>query len=102
MYFNESCSPPDSANTLWYDPTINRFEDESGHVVHDLYSHFDTWQLDQWKKTQEYALMTDKNGDLWELFYNQHGLHGRCCHLCEPCLSKCEIYDLVRDWEGVS
>lgn len=89
--------PPDSADTLWYDPTINRFEDERGQVVHDLHPYFDTWQLDRWKKTKDYALMTDKTGGLWEIFYNNNGVYGRCHHMCLSCLSKCEIYNMVKD-----
>lgn len=89
------CSPPDSANTLWYDPTINRFKDECGYVLHDLHQYFDTWQLDQWKKTKDYALMTDKHGDLWEVFYEYY--EGYCDHYCETCISKCEIYNFVID-----
>ena len=89
--------PPDSANTLYYDPTVNRFEDECGYVVHDLHPYFNTWQLDVWKKTRDYALMTDKTGGLWELFYNNNGIFGRCDHLCLACISKCEIYKFVRD-----
>ena len=94
---NDSYAPPDSANTLWYDPEVNRFEDECGVVVHDLSPYFDVWQLDTWKKTKDYAFMTDKKGDLWELFYNHNGVFGRCSHRCLSCISKCEIYELVRD-----
>ena len=102
MYKQETaCAPPDSANTLWYDPTINRFEDECGYVLHDLHPYFDTWQLDRWKKTKDYALMTDKNGDLWELFYNDNGPYGRCHHRCLACISKCEIYELIKDWKEI-
>lgn len=92
-------SPPDSATMLWYDPTVNRFEDESGQIVHDLSKYFSTWQLDVWKKTKEYALLTDKIGGLWEIFYNHAGIHGRCHHMCLACLKKCDIYSLMRDWE---
>lgn len=97
MLTQESVSPPDSANALWYDPTVNRFEDESGQIIHDLQPYFDTWQLDKWKKTKDYALLVDKNGDLWELFYNHNGIYGRCHHMCLACLSKCQIYSLVGD-----
>lgn len=89
--------PPDSADTLWYDPTINRFEDECGNIMHDLSPYFKTWELDKWKRTKDYGRMTDKNGGLWELFYNHNGIFGRCDHLCLSCSDKCEIYGLLRD-----
>ena len=95
----ETCSPPDSVNTLWYDPFTNRFEDECGIILHDLSQYFDTWQLDRWKKTKDYALMVDKNGDLWEIFYNETNQYRHCMHFCDTCISKCEIYEFVRDWE---
>ena len=89
--------PPDSADTLWYDPETNRFEDECGKVIHDLSHLFNTWQLDEWKKTKDYALMTDKTGELWEVFYNDKRFLGRCHHQCLACISKCYIYDLIED-----
>lgn len=89
--------PPDSADTLFYDPTVNRFEDECGHIIHDLHQYFDTWQLDQWKRTKDYALLTDKTGGLWEIFYNHNGIYGRCDHQCLTCVRKCDIYGFVID-----
>jgi hypothetical protein len=92
--------PPDSANTLWYDPEVNRFEDEGGFIIHDMHQYFKTWELDVWKKTKDYGLMTDKTGGLWEVFYNDHGIYGRCGHQCLSCGHKCDIYDLVKEYEG--
>lgn len=92
-------SPPDSVNSLWYDPFINRFEDEDGKILHTLHQYFNTWQLDTWKKTKEYGLLVDKNGDIWELFYNLTNKHRHCGHFCSICISRCEIYTFVRDWE---
>jgi hypothetical protein len=89
--------PPDSAKALWYHPSTNRFEDERGCILHDLQPYFDTWQLDKWKKTKDYVLAKDKNGDLWEIFYNHYDPY--CDHFCETCVSKCEIYDLVRNYD---
>ena len=95
----DTFAPPDSANTLWYDPFINRFEDECGLIVHDLSQYFDLWQLDKWKKTKEYGLLTDRNGDLWEIFYNTVNEYRHCQHFCYKCISKCEIYDMVKNWK---
>jgi len=55
--------------SLWYFPSINRFTDEDGNVLHDLSNLFDVWELEEWKKTQEYGLLIDRNGKLCELFY---------------------------------
>lgn len=62
-------SPPDSVYALWYYPDINRFADDDGNILHDLHELFDVWQLDEWKKTREYGLLVDRNGDLCELYY---------------------------------
>ena len=90
--------PPDSLNALFYDPVVNRFEDESGYIVHDLHKWFGTWQLDKWKKTKLDTTIPDRNGELWEIFYNRNGSYGRCSHLCILCGSKCEIYDMLRNF----
>jgi len=55
--------------SLWYYPDINRFTDEDGYILHDLSRYFDGWELDAWKRTQDYGLLKDRNGDLWELYY---------------------------------
>ena len=62
-------SPPESVYGLWYYPSINRFVDEDGHILHDLSELFDVWQLDEWKRTQDYGLLMDRKGDLCELYY---------------------------------
>lgn len=62
-------SPPESAESLWYYPLINRFTDDSGYILHDLSQYFDVWQLEEWKQTQDYGLLMDRNGDWWELYY---------------------------------
>lgn len=61
--------PPENVKVLFYHRDINRFTDEDGYILHDLSKYFDTWVLDQWKKTQDYGLLIDKNGDLWEIYY---------------------------------
>lgn len=90
--------PPDSADTLWYDPTVNRFEDECGKIIHDLSEFFSTWQLDAWKKTKENALMIDKTGGAWEVFYNNASPYGYCHHQCLKCSKRCGIFNLMKDW----
>ena len=97
-------SPPESAQGLWYDPSINRFIDEDGYILHDLHQYFDLWQLDEWKKTREYGMLVDRNGDIWELFYSMdQGMDSAfdpaCEHSCDVCGSKCEVYMFLKDWE---
>lgn len=62
-------SPPESSYGLWYYPGINRFADEDDNILHDLSHLFSTWELDEWKRTQEYGILIDKNGDLAEIYY---------------------------------
>ena len=66
-------SPPESAYMLCYHPSINRFVDEDGEILHDLSDLFDLWELDEWKKHQTYDLMLDKKGDWVELYYLSPG-----------------------------
>jgi len=47
---------PESVCSLWYYPSINRFTDEDGNILHDLSDRFDVWQLDEWKKDKEYGI----------------------------------------------
>jgi hypothetical protein len=62
-------APPESAYALWYYPGINRFSDEEGKILHDLSDLFSVWQLDEWKRTQEYDVLLDRKGDWCELYY---------------------------------
>ena len=98
----EITNPPDSAYGLWYYPSINRFADEDGNILHDLHEFFDVWQLDEWKKTKDYGLMVDRKGNLCELYYldafDEEETEIVCTHECGNCRGKlCEIYDLWRD-----
>ena len=86
-------SPPDSANSLWYHSKTNWFEDEDGTIVYDLSEFFDTWQLDKWKKQEDYGVLQDKKGDLWEIFYDYYD---HCHNKCLECINRCEIFDLVK------
>ena len=61
--------PPESAYGIWYYESINRFIDDDGHILHDLHELFDVWELDEWKRTQDYGLLRDRNGNLCELYY---------------------------------
>ena len=65
---------------LWYCPSVNRFIDENGTILHDMSDLCDVWQLDEWKRTQNYDFIIDRNGNLCELYYP----------------SKCEERDLLR------
>lgn len=56
-------------NTLFYLPKLNRFADNQWYIVHDLYTLFDTWQLDEWKRNEKNTILSDKNGKKWELYY---------------------------------
>lgn len=87
-------APPESAWTLWYYPSINRFTDENGAILGDLQPYFDTWQIDQWKRGKGYAFLTDKLGNFWELFYPEED---ECSHICETCAHRCDIYDMIKD-----
>ena len=62
-------APPESAYGIWYYEGINRFLDEDGHILHDLHELFDVWQLEEWKRTQDYGLLRDRNGNWCELYY---------------------------------
>ena len=62
-------SPPESAYSLWYYPSINRFTDDDGQILHDLADLFDVWELDEWKRTQDYGILLDRKGDWCELYY---------------------------------
>lgn len=96
MLMNNEEFPPESCKGLWYNLRINRFEDDKGRILHDLSSLFPTWQLDQWRRGKEYALMKDKSGELWELFYDRITPYRECQHYCHVCPSRCELYDLMR------
>ena len=101
---NNYNGPPESAMGLWYDPSINRFMDDNGFILHDLHEFFDLWQLDEWKKTRDYGLLEDRNGNLWELFYPiDYDTDGpfdvACNHACTLCVSKCEIFDFLKDYQ---
>lgn len=65
----EPMAPPDTAYSLWYYPEINRFTDENGYILHNLSNLFAVWQLEEWKKTQEYDILKDRNGEWCELYY---------------------------------
>ena len=62
-------SPPESCYLLLYCPSINRFIDEDGNVLHDLVDLFDVWELEEWKRTQDYGVLLDRKGDWCELYY---------------------------------
>lgn len=55
--------------TLSYLPSINKFINYNGVIVHDLYHVFDVWQLDKWKKQQQTSLVHDRNGNEWLIEY---------------------------------
>lgn len=54
---------------LWYYPDINRFTDDDGYIIHDLSEFFPQWELDKWKKYRDYDILTDRQGERWEIFY---------------------------------
>lgn len=62
-------SPPESAYMLYYYPSINRFVDDEDNILHDLTDLFDVWELDEWKRTQDYGILLDRKGDWCELYY---------------------------------
>lgn len=56
-------------NKLYYIPSLNRFADSAWIIVHDLAKIFDTWKLDEWKRSGFHGSITDRNGDVWYLYY---------------------------------
>ena len=56
-------------HTFSYLPSINRFVDVQGCIIHDLGKLFYTWELDQWKKTQDYGLIRGKDDQLYDFYY---------------------------------
>lgn len=57
------------AYTFSYLPSINRFVDVQGCIIHDLSQMFYTWELDQWKKTKDYGLIRGKDDQLYDFYY---------------------------------
>lgn len=57
------------AYTFSYLPSINRFVDVQGCIIHDLSRMFHTWELDQWKKTKDYGLIRGKDDQLYDFYY---------------------------------
>lgn len=49
--------------TISYLPSINRFADSCGIIIHDLCHLFDTWQLDAWKQKGHTSIIVDKYGN---------------------------------------
>ena len=94
-----SDNPHENARGLYYNIRVNRFEDDNGNIIHDLSKWFPTWQLDAWKKKKEYALLKDRTGEFWDLFYDSIIPYCECKHHCFICPTQCEIYDLVRGGE---
>lgn len=54
---------------LLYSPSMNRFIDYEWYVVHDVSTIFDMWQLDQWKRKGQDAILTAKDGEDYMIYY---------------------------------
>lgn len=54
---------------LYFLPSVNRFSDEQWFIVHNLHQIFNVWQLDEWKRHQRNAILYDKKGGRWMLYY---------------------------------
>ncbi len=54
---------------LYYSPSVNRFTDVKGCIIHDLHELFYVWVLDQWKKDGVSTKLIDRHGDQWSLYY---------------------------------
>ena len=59
----------DDTHSFSYLPSINRFVDRLGCIIHDLSRMFYTWELDEWKKTKDYGLIQGKDGQLYDFYY---------------------------------
>ena len=57
------------AYTFSYLPSINRFVDVQGCIIHDLSRMFYTWELNEWKKTKDYGLIRGKDDQLYDFYY---------------------------------
>ena len=55
--------------TFSYLPSINRFVDVQGCIIHDLSRMFYTWELNEWKKTKDYGLIRGKDDQLYDFYY---------------------------------
>lgn len=59
----------DDTYSFSYLPSINRFVDRLGCIVHDLSRMFHTWELNEWKKTKDYGLIRGKDDQLYDFYY---------------------------------
>ena len=76
--------PPDTLYSLWYYPNINRFANDDGVILHELSDKFDVWELDEWKRTGDYGILMDRNGDWCELFYPSEWEDWNFITHCDP------------------
>lgn len=79
--------------------------DEDGEILHDFTDLFDVWQLDRWKKEKQYGLLTDRYGNLCELYYldpfDEATIEVVCNNKCDSCPDKlCSVYPLWREWKN--
>lgn len=58
------------AYILYYHPSINRFTDEYGNILHDLSDLFPVWQLEEWKWGEEDGRLLDRKGNWCELYFS--------------------------------
>ena len=68
MILSEQPRPP-YPDILYYLPSLNRFADHNGIIVHDLHRLFDTWQLAVWKREKQDSVMVARDGREMMLYY---------------------------------
>jgi len=85
---------------LYYYPSINRFTDSDGTIIHNLLPYFQVWEIEKWKKTKDYGLIEDRFGNPWEFFYLEEEVEEHLCnHRCLWCPMDCELRTLWDKWE---
>lgn len=68
LIFSDQPRPP-YPNILYYLPSLNRFADHDGMIVHDLQKIFDAWQLAVWKREKQDSVMVTRDGKEMMLYY---------------------------------
>jgi hypothetical protein len=60
---------PHYPDVLFYIPSLNRFMDHQWIIVHDIYSLFSMWQINEWLQYRRDGWLTTKSGTGMMLYY---------------------------------
>lgn len=69
MFENRYLPHHDDCICLWYIPSINRFIDDDGTILHSTSHILPLWITEQWKKTKQDGVEMSYNGIAVELHY---------------------------------